>query len=97
MKVDAAITLLSQRRNTLRKSELIDVLQSLGFSVRRGSNGNHHTYLHTGLAPERFYGASFDGGHGADAQLRACYVDTARRVLSTYREALNALLGEHDA
>lgn len=87
--VDDAIDLLQQRKHSLRRSELTRVLESLGFTVRDGRKGGHKVVKHPGLAD--FIGTRFDGGHGTDDEVRACYVSSMVKVLRVYKEELEKL------
>lgn len=70
----------------MRCSELTRELESLGFRVRAGKKGNHKVVSHSGL--KDFHGTRFDGGHGADAELKPCYVSQAIKVLESWSDEL---------
>lgn len=88
--VDDVIDLFQQKRRSLPCSEATRELQSLGFHVRAGSKGGHRVVSHPGL--EDFHGTSFNGGHGADDELKPGYVGNLIRVLKQHKEALEKLL-----
>lgn len=90
-KVADVIDLLRQRKNTLRRSELTQALGSLGFHVRAGKKGNHRVVSHPGL--KGFEGTRFDGGHGADAQIKLPYVLQMIKVIETWKDELEKVTG----
>jgi len=89
--VDDAIALLEQETNSLRQSELTRAMESVGFIVQRSKKGGHRKVKHPGLTG--FYGTRFDGGHGADDQVKACYVRNMISVLKLYKDELDRLVG----
>ena len=82
---DEAVRLLRSGRS-VRCSDLVSMLERLGFVARRGRRGNHRIVTHPRLPG--FFGTSFDCGHGRDAQVRPDYVRKLRRVFETYEEDL---------
>lgn len=78
--VRAAINILRAREANLSCAELVRLLESLGFDVRRGKSGNHHTLDHSGIPG--FAGSNFDGGH--DKTVKKCYTSSMRRLLTKY-------------
>jgi hypothetical protein len=91
-KVDDAIDFLSQRKKTLRATELRSLLESLGFSVSDCGSAGHKKVGHGGLTAARFHGSSYDAGHGADGQVKASYVGNIMKLLRTYKTELEQLL-----
>ena len=89
--VDDAINLLQQRKHSLRRSELTQALEGLGFSVRDGSKGGHKIVKHSAL--DGFFGTRFDSGHGADDEVKPCYVSSMIKVLKQYKDELEKVLG----
>jgi hypothetical protein len=91
--IRADVTTVIERLHTgagsLRCSELVSLLEALGFEVRRGRRGNHRIVTHPGLTD--FLGTAFDCGHGRDAPVRPVYVRNVRRILEEHAETLGAL------
>lgn len=87
--VDDAIEFLKQRKKTLRCSELTQQLESLGFRVRDCKKIGHKQVTHANLPG--FFGSSFSGGHGSDAQVKPGYIGKMIALLSTYRDELEKL------
>jgi hypothetical protein len=91
--VDDVINLFRQKRRSLRCSEATQELERLRFRVRAGSQGGHRVVSHPEL--EGFRGTSFNGGHGADDEVRPGYPGKLIRVLEEHKEALERLLEHH--
>ena len=89
--VDDAISRLEQKINGLRRSEVTQILESLGFVVQNCRKGGHRKVKHTKLPG--FHGSRFDGGHGTDDQLKSCYVRNMIKVLKTHKDELERLFG----
>jgi hypothetical protein len=87
--VDDAIALLEQKTNSLRRSELTQAMESVGFIVQKCKKGGHRKVKHPRLAG--FFGTRFDGGHGTDDQVKACYVRNMITVLKLYKDDLERL------
>lgn len=87
-----AINVLQERTTNIRCSELVAMLESLGFTVRKGANGGHRVFIHNRL--DGFYSSSFDGGHGRDDIVKTVYVRSAKRILLEHETDLRALLEE---
>ncbi|MEE4382285.1 MAG: type II toxin-antitoxin system HicA family toxin [Pseudomonadales bacterium] len=77
---------LGPAASAVRCRELVALLESLGFTVRRGRRGNHRIVTHAGL--DDFLGTSFDCGHGRDPEVRPVYVHKLRRVIEMHAQAL---------
>lgn len=63
------------------------LLEDLGFTVQRGSNGNHHTFSHSLLAT--FFGGNYDCGH--KSHMLPVYPKKVLRILEEYEDELKAL------
>ncbi len=83
---DQVLERLKNGRNNIRRSELMNLLQSLGFEVKHGATGNHHTVSHPGLGKFGFQGSNFDGGHNSDSIVKACYIRNMKNLLQNYKE-----------
>lgn len=92
--IAGTIRTLQERTNGIRCSELVAMLESLGFTVRQGSRGGHRVYTHNSL--EGFHSSSFDGGHGRDDLVKPVYVRKARQILLDHETDLRDLLEERD-
>ena len=84
--VQTALERLGPSASAVRCRELVALLESLGFTVRRGRRGNHRIVTHAGL--DDFLGTSFDCGHGRDPEVRPVYVRKLRRVMEMHAQAL---------
>jgi predicted RNA binding protein YcfA (HicA-like mRNA interferase family) len=86
--VSDAIEVLKAKEASTSSSELVSLLEGLGFEVRRRKSGNHHTLDHPGI--EGFTGANFDGGH--EKTVKPCYTREMRKLLVKYEAELNEYL-----
>lgn len=93
--VDEAIALLEQRKRSMRCSELVSVLQGLGFEVRSGRLGGHKIYTHAHL--QDFTSDGINCEHGRNPQVKPAYVGKVIRNLRQHRTELEKFLGaKHD-
>ena len=76
----------------MRCKELTEILTSLGFEVRDGSNGNHKIFVHRGI--DLFKSGSFDCGHGKTPTVKPVYVGKVITILKQYETELKQYLGE---
>ena len=83
MTIDEVLEFLEQRKKSMRCSDLERVLMDFGFQVGDCKKAGHKKIKHLGL--EGFYGSSFDGGHKADSEIRACYISSVIRLFKQYR------------
>lgn len=84
---DDVVNEVKRKRSTC--AELVSMLEALGFSVRHGNNGNHHTFTH--LLLPGFRGGNFDCGHGRDPVPKAPYFTKVVRILEAYEHELRQL------
>ncbi len=84
---DSATQKLSQSATNFDCPEMRRLLENLGFTVKRGSNGNHHTYSHPGLFT--FAGGNYDCGH--KAHMLPVYPRKVLKVLEEFEDELRAL------
>lgn len=82
---DAVVAKLKSSRANLSCDEMKDLLESLGFVVKKRAGGNHHTYTHPDLTD--FFGSNFDGGH--KKQMLSVYVEKALKIIKKYENELN--------
>jgi hypothetical protein len=90
--VDDAINLLQQKKHSLRCSELTQTLEGLRFRVRDGRKGGHKVVSHLDRL-EDFHGSGFNGGHGTDDEVKACYVSAMITMLRVHKDDLERVLG----
>ena len=90
MNVDEALDVFQRKKRSMGCSELESLLEAFGFKIRRCSRGGHRVITHPGLPG--FHGGSFDGGHGANSQIRPCYVQTIARIFAQYKSDLDELM-----
>lgn len=86
--VSDAIDALRAKEASTSCSELVSLLEGLGFEVKRRKSGNHHTLDHSAI-PD-FTGANFDGGHGK--AVKSCYTQEMRKLLKKYEPELTEYL-----
>lgn len=86
--VSDAIDTLKAKEASTSCTDLISLLEGLGFQVRRRSSGNHHTLGHPGIPG--FIGANFDGGHGK--VVKPCYVQAMRKLIKKYQTEITDYL-----
>lgn len=92
--VGDAIADLERRKRSMRCSELVAVLQSLGFQVRDGSRGGHKVYTHPHL--KDFVSDGINCDHGRNPQVKPAYVAKAIRNLKQHKDELEKFLGNED-
>lgn len=90
MTIDQALDQLAVNKRNMKCSTLESILASLGFTVRRGSRGGHRVYSHAHI--KEFRGSGFNGGHGADDQVKAPYVLGAIKVIKMHRMELEKFM-----
>jgi len=88
--IKGVIADLRSGRASTRCKDLISLLELLGFDVRKGTKGNHHTYTHKKLLG--FSVASFDCGH--KKHVKPVYVDKVRKLIAKYEDELERLMDE---
>jgi len=88
--IDQALDQLTANKRSMKCSTLESILASLGFKVRRGSRGGHRVYTHPHI--KEFHGNGFDGGHGADSQVKQSYVLGVIRVIKLYKTELEKFM-----
>jgi predicted RNA binding protein YcfA (HicA-like mRNA interferase family) len=79
------IAIFRQKSASMSCKEVIRALESLGFIVKAGSKGKHHTYTHPKLVTLR---ANFDCGHGRNPDVLPVYVKSIANVLEEFEESL---------
>lgn len=81
---------LQASRKSIRCHELVELLESLGFTVRDGKRGGHKVFTHPHLPA--FHSASFNCGHGRNPEIKPAYIRNVLRVLDTHEDELRAHL-----
>ena len=92
MTFDQACERLRIGKGSIRCDEVISILESLGFVVRRGSSGKHHTYIHPAFPIPM--GANFNCPHRAGDPVLKSYVTRILGVLRHYESEIKDHLGE---
>lgn len=93
MTLKAALERLRAGKGSIRCGEVIAILESLGFVVKRRGSAQHHAYNHQALAPE-FKGANFGCPHRSGEPVKNNYISNVMRVLRQYEDELLNYLGE---
>ncbi len=75
------IDLFRMKSATTTCKEVVRVLGDLGFVVKPGSKGKHHTYTHPRLKGFR---AGFDCGHGRNPDVLPFYVKDIAKNLEEF-------------
>ena len=88
--LDEAREVLRARKANLRCTEVISILESLGFVVSSGKAPGHRLFTHPGL--KDFFSSSFNCDHGKNPQIKPAYVTNILKVLATHETALSAHL-----
>jgi hypothetical protein len=79
--VRAAREQLEQAVTSLRCSDLVSILETLGFDVRAGKKSGHKVMTHPGVPG--FTSQAFTCGHGKNPEIKPVYV---RKVVATLRQ-----------
>lgn len=78
----AVLAYLGSNLTSTKCDKLVKLLGSLGYAVRKGSSGNHHSYSHPDM--KSFYGSNFDCGHGKNPTIKERYIKIAIRTLESH-------------
>lgn len=89
---DSVIADLGKRKGTIKKSEFINILELIGFTVRAGKRGKHYTYSHQAFVVHP--GGTFNGEHGKDENIKVPYILNCIRLMRRYEQELKEYLGE---
>ena len=89
MDVDGAIAQLKNAKGNYRCSELVRLLESLGFVVDGRRVKHHKQYKHPRLP--NFSGANFSCQHGKTPLVKPGYINRVRKVLETWKDELEEL------
>jgi hypothetical protein len=88
--IDDVLSVLDQKKRSLRCSEMGALLASLGFRVRDGKLGGHKTFSHPGL--QGFSGGGYNCGHKAGSEIKLPYVLKVASVIRLHRDELEKWL-----
>lgn len=88
--VDDCLRALKDAGASYRCSELVKILETLGFTVRDGRRGGHKVFVHVGL--RGFHGGNFNCGHGKNPEVKPVYVRQVCRLIQEYRPELSNFL-----
>lgn len=94
MKYDDVLSELKTRKNSIKRSTLIKLLKSIGFTVRPGTSGAHFTYTHKAFVVHP--GGTFNGEHKKDAIIKLPYILDAIKILTKHETELREFLGEKE-
>ena len=92
MRLNDARKALREGKGKLRCSEVVEILEGLGFEVRDGRRGGHQVVFHLDLP--NFHSASFNCGHGKNPEIKPSYVTNLLRILDLHEAAILAYLNE---
>ena len=87
---ETAVRTLEDSGASMRCSELTDLLESLGFTVRDGKLGGHKVFVHDGL-PD-FKSGSYNCDHGRNPQIKRPYITKVLRVLREHEDDIKKFL-----
>jgi hypothetical protein len=76
---------------SMRCSDVIRILESLGFVVRECGKGKHRVFKHPSIPS--FLGGSFDCGHGRNPEVKKVYVKKILRVLDEFEAEIRDIAG----
>jgi hypothetical protein len=85
-RVDDIISRWGKQKASLRCSEVVDDLASLGFVVKDSKTPGHKTFSHPQLRD--FFGAGFNCGHGRNPEIKSSYINNILRVLRQRQDEL---------
>ena len=92
MSYDEAKSDLESAGASMRCSDVIGLLESLGFVVRDCRRGRHKTFKHPSIPS--FHGSNFNCGHGRNPEVKSSDLRTILRVMDEYeteiKEHLNS-------
>lgn len=89
MTVAEAIAELADAKGNYRCSQMVRLLESLGFVVRRRRKPSHWLVMHPGLAD--FRGTGFACPHRGGAGMKRRYIDDIRKILMAWQDELEEL------
>ncbi len=89
---DQVVKGIKNRKSSVKRSELIDVLTLLGFKVKLCSSGKHYVYMHPNFVLHPC--GTFNGGHGKDPLIKSSYISQALRTLDAFESELRIYLRE---
>jgi len=84
---DEVVNELKRKNSTC--NEIDKMLSGLGFLVKPGTKGKHHTYVHPQL--NGFLGSDYDCGHGKNPVPKHPYFWKILKVLKDYETDLHTL------
>jgi len=82
MSYDDAKRELENAGASMRCSDVISLLESLGFKVRDCKGGGHKVFKHPSIP--LFYGSDFDCGHKRNSEVKKAYLRKILRVLDDF-------------
>jgi hypothetical protein len=80
---DSVIQKLKLSKANISCDEFVSFLKKLGYKVRKGTNGKHHSYSHPDLD---WFGSNFDCGHGRNPQVLPINIGKVIKILERHRE-----------
>ena len=78
---------LSESASNISCKEMRKLLENLGFTVKSGNNGRHHTFTHPKI--KGFFGGNYDCGHGA--HMLPVYPKNVLKILNDLQVELKEL------
>lgn len=75
------VAMFRQKAASTSCKDLIRALEMLGFVVKPGTKGKHHTYTHPKIGSFR---GNFDCGHGRDPDVLPVYVKRVANILEEF-------------
>ena len=78
-----------QKHKTLRCSEVVKMLEYLGFQVNEGKASNHKIFTHHQLSG--FIAGGFNCEHGKNGEVKRPYLQKILRILQKYEEDLKII------
>ena len=93
MKLEDAKNILSSGKGSLRCGEVKDILEELGFTLRKTKKG-HYVYKHRGL--DGYPGGNFCCPHKTGAPVKKSYITDILRDMREFESDLLTYLGDED-
>ena len=88
---DSVLNEFKQAGASMRCARVKKLLESLGFTVRDGGNGNHKIFGHSGIST--FTTSNYDCGHGSNSEVKPIYIKkNIIKILEAFEDEIKGFL-----